>query len=224
MPVTVSPYLQALILLRSISMSIYHFVYKTTHTNGKYYIGRHTTKNLNDGYYGSGKWVKEIKDKNQLNTQILCFVDNQKELLIMEQKYIDENFDDPLCMNFLKSSSGFDSIAPSKITTKTNKTIIKCPHCDKTGNPANMKRWHFDNCSVLTGEKHIRPKWDDNIKNKISKSHCKKSYTIYPPNGEPFVIDNINKFAQDNNLHHTNLYAVINGKMKTAYGYRIVRN
>lgn len=23
---------------------------------------------------------------------------------------------------------------------------IKCPHCDKIGIPANMRRWHFDNC------------------------------------------------------------------------------
>ena len=23
---------------------------------------------------------------------------------------------------------------------------IKCPHCDKEGDSANMKRWHFDNC------------------------------------------------------------------------------
>ena len=25
---------------------------------------------------------------------------------------------------------------------------IKCPHCDKVGIPANMKRWHFDNCKL----------------------------------------------------------------------------
>ena len=31
-------------------------------------------------------------------------------------------------------------------TTKLNKTIIKCPHCEKQGNVGNMKRWHFDNC------------------------------------------------------------------------------
>ena len=23
---------------------------------------------------------------------------------------------------------------------------IKCPHCDKTGDKSNMKRWHFENC------------------------------------------------------------------------------
>jgi hypothetical protein len=27
-----------------------------------------------------------------------------------------------------------------------NRAKIKCPHCDKEGDAANMKRWHFDNC------------------------------------------------------------------------------
>ena len=33
-------------------------------------------------------------------------------------------------------------------TTELNKTEIKCPHCNKTGNIGNMKRWHFDNCKA----------------------------------------------------------------------------
>lgn len=37
----------------------YHFVYKTTHTSsGKYYIGVHSTDNLEDGYLGSGLIIK----------------------------------------------------------------------------------------------------------------------------------------------------------------------
>jgi predicted GIY-YIG superfamily endonuclease len=32
----------------------YHFVYITRHKNGKYYVGRHSTDDLNDGYIGSG--------------------------------------------------------------------------------------------------------------------------------------------------------------------------
>lgn len=29
---------------------------------------------------------------------------------------------------------------------KANLMKIECPHCGKVGQPANMKRWHFDNC------------------------------------------------------------------------------
>lgn len=28
--------------------------------------------------------------------------------------------------------------------------IMKCPHCDKLGHSANMKRWHFDNCKFVS--------------------------------------------------------------------------
>lgn len=33
------------------------------------------------------------------------------------------------------------------------KTIIACPHCDKTGGSSQMKRWHFSNCKkILTDQ------------------------------------------------------------------------
>jgi len=63
-------------------MNIYHFVYKTTHINGKYYIGRHTTKKLNDNYYGSGLWVKSIKDKTNLSRSIIAHANNIEQLII----------------------------------------------------------------------------------------------------------------------------------------------
>jgi len=59
-----------------------HFIYKTTHISGKYYIGRHSTENINDGYLGSGKWVKSIKDKSKLSREILEYCDDIDDLII----------------------------------------------------------------------------------------------------------------------------------------------
>ena len=39
---------------------MYHYLYKVTNTsNQKYYIGVHSTTDLNDGYLGSGVAIKE---------------------------------------------------------------------------------------------------------------------------------------------------------------------
>ena len=79
-----------------------HFIYKTTHPNGKYYIGRHSTTNLEDGYLGSGKWVSQIKKKDKLVREIVEFVDSLEELIIKEDEYLAEH-----CMNMSNKSTGW---------------------------------------------------------------------------------------------------------------------
>lgn len=100
---------------------MYLFIYKTTHTNGRYYIGRHQTNNINDGYLGSGKWVSGIKDKSALTREILTEVSSIDELHQIEEYYINLHFDDPLCMNFNRSSVGWSSGSenPGPAATKT---------------------------------------------------------------------------------------------------------
>lgn len=33
--------------------------------------------------------------------------------------------------------------------SKTNSTIVVCPHCGKSGGHINMKRYHYDNCKKI---------------------------------------------------------------------------
>ena len=87
-----------------------HLIYKTTHIeSGRYYIGRHSTTNVNDGYIGSGKWVRSILNKDSLRTDILFYCKSFNELLIEEQLLISNVINDPLNMNFNKSSIGFST-------------------------------------------------------------------------------------------------------------------
>lgn len=87
----------------------YHFIYKTTHHNGKYYIGRHSTENLNDGYVGSGLWPSSIKDRSTLTREILDFVDNADTLRQREGEYLREHYGQPGCMNATPDPVGFDT-------------------------------------------------------------------------------------------------------------------
>jgi hypothetical protein len=83
-----------------------HFIYKTTHTNGKYYIGRHSTDNIDDGYIGSGRWPRSIKDKSSLTREILEYTDSEESLIALEQQYLTEHFGKPDCMNMSNTSTG----------------------------------------------------------------------------------------------------------------------
>ena len=84
-----------------------HIIYKTTHTNGKYYIGRHSTDNIDDGYIGSGMWVSQIKDKSTLSREVIVEAITIDELIVLEEKYIAEHISNELCMNMSNASTGF---------------------------------------------------------------------------------------------------------------------
>lgn len=83
-----------------------HFIYKTTHKNGKYYIGRHSTANLDDGYLGSGRWVSQIKDKTTLAREILEYADDFDQLVVLEDRYLAEHHGKPDCMNMSNKGTG----------------------------------------------------------------------------------------------------------------------
>lgn len=85
---------------------MFHYIYKTFDEKGNYYIGRHSTHDLEDGYIGSGIWIRRCKDKTKLEKIIIEFCDSFDDLLQKEQNYIAECIQDPNNMNFNNSSIG----------------------------------------------------------------------------------------------------------------------
>lgn len=73
---------------------IFLYAYKITNKiNNKIYIGIHKTKNLNDGYFGSGTLLKKaIKKygKNNFILEILSFHNSESDLLEKERYLIKE--------------------------------------------------------------------------------------------------------------------------------------
>jgi hypothetical protein len=99
-----------LVMLRIIiNKNMKHFIYKTTHTNGKYYIGRHSTENINDGYIGSGLWPSSIKDKSTLTREILEYANSVEQVKELEGQYLAEHYGKPGCMNRTADPIGFDT-------------------------------------------------------------------------------------------------------------------
>lgn len=75
---------------------MYYIVYKITNKiNGKIYIGSHKTKNLNDDYMGSGKYLKRAQDKygiENFQKEIIFVYDNSKEMYEKEREIVNEEF------------------------------------------------------------------------------------------------------------------------------------
>lgn len=91
-----------------------HYLYKTTCViTGKFYIGIHSTKNLEDGYLGSGKVLKRSISKHGAENHIrdiLEFLPCRETLKDTERKIVNETLlADPLCMNLkLGGEGGWD--------------------------------------------------------------------------------------------------------------------
>ena len=73
-------------------MKRYNYIYKITNKiNGKIYIGKHSTDNLNDEYMGSGVLIKKAEQKygiENFTKEYLAFCDNEETLNWLERFYI----------------------------------------------------------------------------------------------------------------------------------------
>jgi hypothetical protein len=78
------------------SKKTYHFVYKTTNlVNEKIYIGVHSTKNIDDGYLGSGKRLNDaIKcyGSENFRREVLEFFETREEAYRNEAKLVTTDF------------------------------------------------------------------------------------------------------------------------------------
>lgn len=154
---------------------MYHYIYKVTSPSGKYYVGRHSTNSLDDGYVGSGKWVRSIKNKSILTKEILLFVDSFEVLLAEEKRHIGEYINDPLCMNFNDSPVGFA-------------TGSRNPSTSKAARERNSQRLFVDN-----------PMWKEETRLKASQSlKGRKGKKISPEQRQKMILGRVGvKFSPE---------------------------
>lgn len=173
----------------------YFFTYKTTHIDGKYYVGRHCTSKLNDGYQGSGKWVRSIKDKSTITTEILQKFNIFEELLVAEQTLLDENFGKENCMNFNNKNVGFATGKENPSNNLTEEQIESRSENHWTKSKEARIRFAENNPSNLPGMREIRSndakaQWE-NEEYRTSKSginhhsHTNEEYRLWFAENNP---------------------------------------
>lgn len=125
----------------------YHYFYKITNKiNGHFYFGIHSTKNLNDGYMGSGKRLHNAYKKYGMNSfekEIIKFFDTRKDASEYEAKVVDKSLLENInCYNI--RLGGDDATTIGTVTAKD---------CD--GNIVQITQNEFDsNTDKYVGVTH----------------------------------------------------------------------
>lgn len=114
-----------------------HYIYKTTNLiNKKYYIGMHSTSDLNDGYMGSGKRLKfsiNYHGKDNFKLEILEYCKSREELKSREEEIVTLNEIAKVdCMNLKVGGEGGFRDEAHRIK------------CSKAGSDAFKKRYYND--------------------------------------------------------------------------------
>jgi len=163
---------------------IAHFVYTTKNPlNGNFYIGKHSTKNINDGYLGSGIYVKRCLKKGiPLTRTILVKCDSDKEAYMFEKNFVKLNFDNPKCMNFSNQGHGFSS---------GEHNVMKQP---------NMKIKIMGKNNPNYGKKpyNFQKETPQEVREKISKANKGKVRT---DKAKETISNSLKNFYKENNHH-----------------------
>ena len=147
---------------------MFYTIYKTTNLiNGKFYIGKHQTKDINDGYLGSGKLLKRAVKKYGLENfhkEILHVCESEKQMNALEKILVvpDSELNYNLCDG---GKGGFNYIYKNKLYVKAgwnhtqeSKNKISLNHSDVSGekNPFYGKSLTEEHKKKLTfaGKKH----------------------------------------------------------------------
>jgi len=151
----------------------YHYIYKTTNLlSGKYYIGMHSTDDLDDGYMGSGNRLRlaiRKHGKENFKREIIEFVESRVELKLREAEIItlDEIAKED-CMNLkVGGEGGWSKTANNKFKWLLENDSDFRESISKQTTEHNI-RLHKE--GVLT-----KPNYDWNGKNHTEESKLKMS-------------------------------------------------
>lgn len=110
-----------------------HYLYKTTCLiTGRYYIGMHSTSNLEDGYLGSGlRLTRSIRKYGKENhkREILDFFNSREELIEAEKKTITEaDLCNENCMNLMSGGTGGFTVKQQRLNALKSNEVQKQLH------------------------------------------------------------------------------------------------
>lgn len=141
---------------------MFYTIYQiTNNVNGKIYIGKHQTKDLNDGYMGSGKRLRRAMSKygiENFTKEILFQFDNEEEMNAKEAELVTEEFclrEDTynLCPG---GQGGFGYINSNGLAGKNTKGFLGKTHSEETKETLRRREIHWGE-KISKSKKGKRP-------------------------------------------------------------------
>jgi hypothetical protein len=119
----------------------YHYIYKTTNTlSGRYYIGMHSTDDLNDGYLGSGTLLRRSINKHgkeNHSIEILEYLNSREELAAREREIVSlQEIAKKECMNLKVGGDGGFTLEQARNGGK----LSGARHAEKMKNDPEFKK------------------------------------------------------------------------------------
>ncbi len=167
-----------------------HYLYKTTClVTGRYYIGMHSTNNLDDGYMGSGRRLRaSIRKHGKENhvKEILEFFETRELLVEAEKEAITPGMvEDENCMNLMGGGEGgyvndnhYEMLrekASDWMSKKWEDDEFRGMHLKLSGE--RMKQYHKEGrirYNTFTGKKHsdeTKQKMAEKAKERVGKKN-----------------------------------------------------
>lgn len=226
----------------------YHVIYKTTCTvTGKWYIGMHSTDDVNDGYMGSGSIIaRSIKKHGKDNhvIEIVEYLPDRKSLSLREEEILTKELrKDPMCMNIRSGGTGNQPGKALKEETKTKMSVSLKKMWAELKESGYKKPKQSQEQIANRVAKNLGQKRSEETKQRMRESQVRyfasednqkkakrvmkmaatksQSWIVETPIGN-ITVTNIKKFAIDNGTSISKLYKTAsNGKFSD--GFRILR-
>jgi hypothetical protein len=210
---------------------MYYLVYKTTNIiNGKFYIGAHRTKNIQDAYLGSGVALDAAIKKygvENFTKEILFQAKNESEMFDMERQLISENIGEN-CYNMMHGGKGgFDHINSTDMHRGSNNCMhdphIKSKVTESAKRTRLKNKEKYDNISKENLKKAVekntgrkRPEHSDFMKT-WSKQNWEKNkdkirdalsstFELTSPAGIVYTTNRLQDFCKEHDLTYTSVW------------------
>lgn len=154
-------------------MKIYNYIYLITNNiNGKIYIGKHSTNNLDDDYMGSGILIKKAIQKygiENFTKEYLAFCDTEEKLNWLEKFYIKKYNAREVGYNLTDGGDGRLGFIMSEETKEKLKNPKSEEHKQKISETLKGKMTGENNPNF--GKHHIFGEMSQEHKQKLNESH-----------------------------------------------------